>query len=187
MRARRWSFALALLLALAGPSVSYAQSCQTYTGLPYGTYVDRNGATQELKLELLVPQTAAGLVPVVIWIHGGGWRSGSRLPIPARVSDLCSRGYAVASVDYRLTTVALWPAQIQDVRGAVRWLRAHAAEHGLDGDRIAAWGESAGGHLASMLGAAGGISTVTIGSVTEDLEGSTGGNLDESSRVQAVV
>lgn len=190
MKVRRWPYAFALLTALAVPSLSSAQSCQTYTGLTYGTYVDRNGATQELKLELLVPQGAAGLVPVVVWIHGGGWKSGSRLPIPARVSDLCLRGFAVASVDYRLTTTALWPAQIQDVRGAVRWLRAHAAEHGLDTDRVAAWGDSAGGHLASMLGTSGGISTITIGSVTEDLEGSTGGNIGESgesSRVQAVV
>lgn len=178
---------LALLLVLAVPSLSSAQSCQTYTGLTYGTYVDRYGVAQDLKLELLVPQGAAEPVPVVVWIHGGGWKSGSRLPIPARVSNLCSMGYAVASVDYRLTGVALWPAQIQDVKGAVRWLRAHAGAYGLDPDRFASWGDSAGAHLASMLGLSGGVSTITAGSTTVDVEGSTGGNLGQSSRVQAVV
>lgn len=186
-RLRRLAASLALLLVLAIPSFSSAQSCQTYTGLTYGTYVDRYGATQALKLELLVPAGAAEPVPVVVWIHGGGWKSGSRLPIPARVSDLCSRGYAVASVDYRLTGVALWPAQIQDVKGAVRWLRAHAGAYGLDPDRFASWGDSAGAHLASMLGLSGGVSTITAGSTTVDVEGATGGNLGQSSRVQAVV
>ena len=176
----RWLSAVAASLFLAGPSLSYAQTCQTYTGLAYST-------APELHLELLVPEGAAGPVPVVIWIHGGGWKSGSRLPIPARVSNLCSLGYAVASVDYRLTTTALWPAQIQDVRGAVRWLRAHAAEYGLDPDRFAAWGDSAGGHLASLLATSGGVPSITIGSVSADLEGTTGGNLGESSRVQAAV
>ncbi|MEA2561575.1 MAG: hypothetical protein QOH06_3079 [Acidobacteriota bacterium] len=181
MRVPRWSWAFAgILFSLLGPSVSSAQSCQTYTGLVYS-------AAPELKLELLVPQGAAAPVPVVVWIHGGGWKSGSRLPIPARVSDLCSRGYAVASVDYRLVPTALWPAQIQDVRGAVRWLRVHAAEYGLDPSRFAAWGESAGGHLAAMLGTSGGVPSITIGSTSVDLEGTTGGNLGQSSRVQAVV
>ncbi len=182
----RWSFPVAALLALSLSSAVSAQTCQTYTGLTYGSYVDGSGATQPLLLELLVPQGAAGPVPVVLWIHGGGWRTGSRLPVPTRASDLCARGYAVASVDYRLTTTALWPAQIQDVRGAVRWLRAHASEYNLDVDRFAAWGESAGGHLAAFLGFSGGVGTVTAGSATVDLEGS-GGDLDQSSRVQAVV
>jgi acetyl esterase/lipase len=181
MRVPRWPYAFAAsLFLLLIPSLSSAQSCQTYTGLVYS-------AAPELKLELLVPQGAAGLVPVVVWIHGGGWKSGSRLPIPVRVSDLCSRGYAVASVDYRLISTALWPAQIQDVRGAVRWLRAHAAEYGLDPDRFAAWGDSAGGHLAAMLATSGGVPSITIGSASADLEGTTGGNLGQSSRVQAAV
>ncbi len=181
MRVPRWSYAFAVSLCLLfSPSVSSAQSCQTYTGLIYST-------APELKLELLVPQGITAPVPVVVWIHGGGWKSGSRLPVPARASALCSRGYAVASVDYRLISSALWPAQIQDVRGAVRWLRAHAAEYGLDPDRFAAWGDSAGGHLAAMLATSGGVSSITIGSVSVDLEGTTGGNLDQSSRVQAAV
>ncbi|MES1244246.1 MAG: alpha/beta hydrolase fold domain-containing protein [Acidobacteriota bacterium] len=183
---RCWSFPVALL-ALFLSSAAPAQTCQTYPGLTYGTYLDGSGATQPLQLELLVPQGAADPVPVVLWIHGGGWRTGSRLPVPARASNLCSRGYAVASVDYRLTTTALWPAQIQDVRGAVRWLRAHASDYNLDPDRFAAWGDSAGGHLAAFLGMSGGVGPITVGSVSLDLEGTTGGNPDQSSRVQAVV
>ena len=177
---------LTLELLAIGDS-ALAQSCQTFSGLTYGTYVDSAGQTQDLQLELMVPSGAASPAPVVIWVHGGGWSTGSRLPIPSRVSALCSRGYAVASVDYRLSNVARWPAQIQDCRGAVRWLRAHAAEYDLDPNRFAAWGESAGGHLAVMLGTAGGVSASTVGNVTLDLEGSTGGNLAYSSRVQAVV
>lgn len=190
MRERRWSFPVAAglaLLALAVSSPVLAQTCQTYTGLTYGTYVDGSGATQPLLLELLVPQGVSGPLPVVLWIHGGGWRTGSRLPVPTRASNLCARGYAVASVDYRLTTTALWPAQIQDVRGAVRWLRAHAGQYNLDVNRFGAWGDSAGGHLAAFLAFSGGVGNVTVGSVTLDLEGSTGGNLNQSSRVQAVV
>ncbi len=106
---------------------------------------------------------------------------------PTGCTSLCSRGYAIASVDYRLSTVATWPAQIQDVKGAVRWLRANAGTYGLDPGRFGAWGDSAGGHLASLLGTSGDVSSVTVGNVTVDLEGSTGGNLDQSSRVQAVV
>lgn len=178
--------ASAILLGSALPSV--AQGCTTYSGLTYATYLDGTGATQNLQLDLMTPAAANGPVPLVIFIHGGGWRSGSRLPIPfPRVTGLCSRGYAVASLDYRLTTVALWPAQIQDVKGAVRWLRAHAATYNLDPDRFGAWGESAGGHLAAMLGVTGDLRQVTVGNAVVDLEGSTGGNTGYSSRVQAVV
>lgn len=163
--------------------------CTTHSGLTYATYQDSSGATQPLKLELLVPSSAtpAAPVPVVLWIHGGGWFNGSRLPIPSSVSALCSKGYAVASLDYRLTGTAIWPAQIQDCKGAVRWLRARAGTYNLDPDRFAAWGTSAGAHLASMLGVTGDERTVTIGNATVDLEGATGGNTGFSSRVQAVV
>lgn len=178
----------ACLLVFAGITASpiAAQTCQTHSGLTFATYQDAGGQTQELKLELLVPQSASP-VPVVVWIHGGGWFSGSRLPIPAGVSELCAKGYAVASVDYRLSGTALWPAQIQDVKGAVRWLRARASTYNLDPDRFAAWGSSAGAHLASMLGTAGDEGVVSLGNETLDLRGATGGNLDRSSRVQAVV
>jgi acetyl esterase/lipase len=175
---------ISLAVLLAAPPL--LAQCQNYSGLTYATYEDAAGQTQDLKLELLVPASAAP-VPVVIWIHGGGWFNGSRLPIPTYVSDLCAKGYAVASIDYRLSGTAIWPAQIQDSKGAVRWLRAHAATYNLDPDRFAAWGGSAGAHLASMLGTTGDEEVVTIGNFTADLEGAIGGNTGYSSRVQAVV
>jgi acetyl esterase/lipase len=175
---------LALAASLAAPAAH--ASCQTISGVTYGTYVDGNGQTQPLALDLVLPAVATP-TPLVVWIHGGGWLSGSRTPIPSGVTALCSRGYAVASVDYRLTTTAIWPAQIQDVKGAVRFLRAHAGTYNLDPDRFAAWGTSAGGHLAAMLGTAGDVPMATVGNITVDLEGSTGGNLGVSSRVQAAV
>lgn len=176
-----------LLLGLLAPSLAQAQSCQTFPGLTYATWTAPDGSSRALQMELLVPSGAAGPVPVVVWIHGGGWFQGSRLPIPPGVSALCSRGYAVASIDYRLVADAIWPAQIQDCKGAVRWLRAHADQYGLDPDRIAVWGESAGGQLAAMLGVTGGLGTASIGSVSVDLEGTVGGNAAQSSRVQAAV
>jgi acetyl esterase/lipase len=172
---------------LASATRASAQGCQTYTGLPYATYVDAAGQTQSLLLELMVPTAAATPVPLVIWIHGGGWSSGSRLPIPTNLSALCDRGFAVASIDYRFTPAWRWPVQIQDARGAVRWLRAHAAQYGIDPDRFGAWGASAGGHLASFLGTAGGVASIRIGNAAVDLEGTVGGNAGVSSRVQAVV
>ena len=191
---RRKSFRLYLLVlslfsftASLSVDPALAQTCQTLSGLTYGTWVDSTGQTQNLQLELLLPTGATSPTPLVIWIHGGGWKSGSRLPVPTRASDLCGRGYAVASLDYRLIPNAIWPAQLHDVKGAVRWLRAHAATYNLDPQRFASWGDSAGGHLASMLGTSGGVPSVTIGNETFDLEGTVGGNLGVSSRVQAAV
>ncbi|HKH46448.1 MAG TPA: alpha/beta hydrolase fold domain-containing protein [Thermoanaerobaculia bacterium] len=182
----KW-FALSLVLLSLSSTALRAQTCQLQSGLIYGTYVDSAGQTQNLLLDLLLPTGAASPPPLVIWIHGGGWRTGSRAPMPTRVTDLCAHGYTVASVDYRFSNVALWPAQIQDVKGAVRWLRAHASTYGFDPGRFGAWGESAGGHLATILGTSGGVPSITVGNVTVDLEGTTGGNAGVSSRVQAVV
>jgi len=175
------------LLGALAPFSAQAQTCQTFSGLTYASWTASDGSTRNLQLELMVPSGASAPVPVVVWIHGGGWFQGSRTPIPSGVSALCSRGYAVASIDYRLTADAVWPAQMQDCKGAVRWLRAHADQYGLDPDRFAAWGESAGGQLANMLGVSGGLGTVSVGSVSVDLEGTMGGNAGQSSRVQAVV
>ena len=108
-------------------------------------------ATGPLALDLFLPEADAGRpLPMVVWIHGGGWANGSKQNCP--LAYLAARGYAVASVDYRLTAVAQWPAQIDDCRAAVRWLRLHASAHGLDPDRVGVAGGSAGGHLAALLG-----------------------------------
>jgi acetyl esterase/lipase len=127
-----------------------------------------------LTLDLYRPAEVSDPLPVIIWIHGGGWRSGGkgRCPAAALVSD----GYAVASIGYRLTSAAPFPAQIEDCKAAVRWLRANASTYHLDPDHIGAWGMSAGGHLAALLGTSGGV---------PELEGS-GDNRQYSSRVQAV-
>jgi len=129
-----------------------------------------------LKLDLYLPSAPlAGPVPVVVWIHGGAWLSGDKNRTSA--PEVLGPDYAVASIDYRLSPQAPFPAQIHDCKAAIRWLRAHAAEYGIDPDRIGAWGSSAGGHLAALLGTSGGV---------EELEGTVGDCLGVSSRVQAV-
>lgn len=90
-------------------------------------------------------------MPVVLWIHGGGWRKGSHHDENPAVY-LAAKGYFVASVEYRLSGEAIWPAQLEDCQRAVRWLRDHADEYHLDLQRIGCWGHSAGGHLAACLG-----------------------------------
>lgn len=104
-----------------------------------------------LLLDLYLPQEAKdSAVPVVIWVHGGGWKNGSKKN--SKASWLAEEGYAVISINYRLTDVAQWPAQIDDCREAVRWARRNAELFGLDPNRIGSWGSSAGGHLAALMG-----------------------------------
>jgi acetyl esterase/lipase len=105
---------------------------------------------QALLLDLYLPAQRAGRLPVVVWVHGGGWNKGSKDNCPAKW--LAAEGFAVASIQYRLSTEAVWPAQIEDCRAAVRWLRANAAAHGLDATCVGAWGGSAGGHLVALMG-----------------------------------
>jgi acetyl esterase/lipase len=127
-----------------------------------------------LTLDLYRPEEVSGLVPVIVCVHGGHWDEGSkeRCPAVALVQD----GYAVASIDYRLTRTVPFPTQIEDCKAAVRWLRANASNYHLDPDHIGVWGYSAGGHLAALLGTSGGV---------PELEG-TGDNMQYSSQVQAV-
>lgn len=125
------------------------------------------------KLDLHIPD-GDGPHPLVVWVHGGAWRAGDKRGGPFR--PLVREGFAVASINYRLTDAAPHPAQVHDCKAAVRWLRANGRRLNLKTDRIGVWGASAGGHLAAMLG--------TTGDVAE-LEGDLG-NAGESSRVQAV-
>ena len=123
--------------------------------LPYVS----NGHERQ-KLDLYLPD-AKGPLPLIIWIHGGAFRMGSKLDhVPLEYIDF---GYAVASVNYRLSQHAIFPAQIQDVKAAVRWLRAHAHAYQLDPQRFCAWGPSAGGHLAAMLGTTGKVAGFDVG------------------------
>ena len=127
-----------------------------------------------LKLDLYLPEKSDRPLPLIVWIHGGAWRAGNKGGCPAlRFVD---RGYAAASIDYRLSQEAIFPAQIHDCKAAIRWLRAHAKEYQIDPNRIGVWGSSAGGHLVALLGTSGDV---------KELEGDEG-NLDQSSRVQAV-
>ena len=129
-----------------------------------------------LELDLYLPAKAVNKPPLVVWIHGGGWRGGSKEK--CEVKWLTDYGFALASISYRLTDQATFPAQIHDCKGAVRWLRAHAGKYGYSVEKIGVAGSSAGGHLAALLGTTGGVET---------LEGEVGGNLDQSSRVDAIV
>jgi len=131
-------------------------SAKKMEALPAGVRVLRDieyarRGEKSLLLDLYLPEAKASKpLPVVVWVHGGGWRNGSKDRCPA--VWLVSEGYAVASISYRLATEAQWPAQMDDCRAALRWLRANAAGHGLDSERVAAWGGSAGGHLAALMG-----------------------------------
>jgi len=128
-----------------------------------------------LKLDLYLPAETKN-APLVVWIHGGGWKAGNKSNCP--VSWLTDDGYAVASISYRLTDKAIFPAQIHDCKAAIRWLRANADKFGFSTAKIAVSGSSAGGHLAALVGTSGDA---------KGLEGTVGGNPGHSSRVDAVV
>ncbi|MCH2162333.1 MAG: alpha/beta hydrolase [Phycisphaerales bacterium] len=132
------------------------------------------------RLDLYTPRNRGDeLLPVLVYIHGGGWMVGRhRDGLDRLMSFVEHTGYAGVSVGYRLSGESTWPAQIHDCKAAIRWIRGNAEHHGLDPDRIVVWGTSSGGHLASMLGVSGGV---------EELEGALGSHLDESSRVRAVI
>jgi len=131
---------------------------------------------KKLLLDVFLPRelTKAPL-PLIVHIHGGGWAGGSKdFRGDLRQVD---QGFAYASISYRLSGEASYPAQIHDCKGAIRFLRAHGEEYHIDPKRIGVWGASAGGHLVSLLGTSAGV---------EELEGEVGGNLGFSSEVQAV-
>lgn len=129
-----------------------------------------------LRLDLHLPRDATSPVPVVVYASGGAWLLVMKHHGPW--TFLPARGYAVAVVEYRVSGEAQYPAPLHDLKGAVRWLRANASAYGLDPDRIAAWGSSAGAYLLSML-------AVTNG--RPDFEGDVGGNLEHSSSVRCVI
>jgi len=136
-------------------------------------YVDDGHERQ--KLDLFLPEKAAGPLPLIIWIHGGGWQNGSKEGCPPLRNGYTERGYAVASINYRLSGHAVFPAQIEDCKAAIRWLRANAEEYHLDPQRFGVWGSSAGGHLAALVGTSGDVRAFDVGA-----------NQDQSSHVQAV-
>lgn len=117
-------------------------------------YVANGHVRQKLDLHLPARKALGDPAPWIVYVHGGAYLGGDK-DSPLMPKRLLERGWAIASLNYRLSTDAIYPAQIDDCKAAVRWLRAHAAEYRLDPGRCIAWGESAGGHLAALLGAAG--------------------------------
>ena len=142
----------------------------THRGVAYAMAGDHS-----LDLDLYLPESPEK-PSLVVWVHGGAWRSGSKEKMP--VSGLLDHGFAIASVNYRLSPVAKFPAQIHDIKAAIRWLRAHAEEYGYGETYFSIAGASAGGHLAALVG-------VTNGHV--ELEGEVGDHDEESSDVSAIV
>ncbi len=101
-------------------------------------------------LDLYLPKDMSGPLPVVVWVHGGGWMNGNKDNPKAKY--LVEHGYAVASIDFRQSHDAMWPAQIDDCRNAIRWLRSHSKKYQLNPEKIGAWGSSSGGHLVALMG-----------------------------------
>jgi len=131
---------------------------------------------QVLLLDLYLPEKAATPPPLLIYVHGGAWRSGTKTDVP--IDPLLKKGFAIASVEYRLTPVAPFPANIHDLKASIRFLRAKAAEYDYDPKRFVIVGSSAGGHLAALVGVSNGH---------KELEGKLDQFLDQSSDVQAIV
>ena len=147
-------------------------SLEAHPGLVYARYGERG-----MQLDLWRPKAATQPLPAIVCIHGGGWFKGDRNSMANLAQALAAKGYVTASISYRLSGEAKFPAAIQDCKAAVRFLRANAAKFGIQSDAIGVTGLSAGGHLAALLATSGGV---------KELEGD-GGNAEQSSAVQACV
>ena len=133
---------------------------------------------RQLKLDLYLPQKMTGDQPLVVWIHGGGWRNGSKNNVNAAMIPLVLQGYAVASLDYRLGGLDKHPDHINDCNAAIRWLKVHAKDYDYSVAKVGVAGSSAGGHLALLVG---------VASDVPELQGKIGEHLDVSSRVDAII
>jgi acetyl esterase/lipase len=157
---------LSLLLLIA--ITSHAQP-KIVKDIKYATTPEK-----ELSLDLYMP-TNAVKPALMVWIHGGAWSGGSKENPP---TEFIEHDFALASINYRLSGEAKFPAQIHDIKAAIRFLRANAKKYGFDADKIIIWGASAGGHLAALAG---------ITNENTALEGTLGENLQTSSKVQAIL
>ncbi|MFS0838874.1 alpha/beta hydrolase fold domain-containing protein [Paenibacillus sp. 1P03SA] len=109
-----------------------------------------------MRLNMIRPAFRQGPLPLLVYVQGSGWREQKLYEAIPQLSDFAHQGYVVASVEYRPSSEAEFPAQIQDVKSAIRYLRANAGRYGIDTDRVAIWGDSSGGHMASLAGVTGG-------------------------------
>ena len=157
------------IVLIVGLLASVAQAQMMHEEIVYAVVKERT-----LKLDLHLPSQQSG--PLIVYVHGGAWREGSKRDIP--LLALVKAGYAIASVDYRLTPEAPFPANVHDIKVAIRFLRAKQADYRLDAENVVIAGSSAGGHLAALVG-------VTNGSAYH--EGEVGSHLDQSSAVQGIL
>lgn len=171
---------LAALLPLAGNCQSNEKPMQPPEGIIAVRDLNYAG-TQNWRqtMDVFVPKIPpAKPLPLIVFIHGGGWEGGSKNTGGVLFGLIQSGEYIGASINYRLTNEGQHPVQIHDCKAAIRWLRAHARDYNIDKDKIGVFGISAGGHLVSLLGTSGDV---------KEMEGAVGGNLDQSSRVACVV
>ncbi len=171
---RVWNILAAVVLSACGAMTAYAQNAEVIfeQNIEYS-----NPDNQHLQLNMARPKEGNAPFPVVLCIHGGGFRAGTRDGYDGLIKQLAARGYVAVTVTYRLAPKYQFPAAVYDVKAAVRWLRANAKKYKINPDKIGVTGGSAGGHLAQFLG------------VTADypaFEGD-GGNPKQSSKVQCVV
>ena len=160
-----------------------AQAADASLDVPAGVVFEKDilyssPGGERLELDMARPKNSKGLSPAIICIHGGGFRAGNRQHHDPLCLKLAERGYVAVTVTYRLSPKHQFPAAVNDVKAAVRWLRANAAKYGIDPNRIGATGDSAGGHLALFLGLTGDV---------KSLDAAEGGNNDQSSQVNCVV
>ncbi|MBL9144631.1 MAG: alpha/beta hydrolase [Verrucomicrobiaceae bacterium] len=168
--------ALFTAVAFAEPAKPAPRSFE----LPAGIKMEKDiayieGGDEAQKLDIYVPEAPSDKpLPLIVHIHGGGWIGGSKFPCP--VAGMVLKGYAVASVEYRFSQKAKFPAQIQDCQAAIRWLRAHAKQYNFDTEHVGVVGGSAGGHLSALVGTSGG----------KKVFAPIGGHEEQSDKVQAV-
>ncbi|MFN3194093.1 MAG: alpha/beta hydrolase fold domain-containing protein [Aureliella sp.] len=171
------------LSSLATGQENRNQAKENMPKIPKDVSIEENvvfgkGGGRDLTMHILSPkQRLQEPAPVFVWIHGGGWQGGRKESGIYSMVPFVRRGFVSVTIEYRLTGEAPFPAQIEDCKCAIRYLRAHADKYQIDPDRIAVGGASAGGHLAALVGTSGGV---------DELEGS-GGWPKQSSQVQAVV
>jgi acetyl esterase/lipase len=172
---------LIVILVLMGAMSIQAQPGKPNTSQIKNKWLDVAYATasQAQKLDIYLPEEGSGPFPVIVSIHGGAFKGGDKADgqLTPMLEGL-KRGYAVISINYRLSGEAIFPAQIYDVKAAIRWIRANAKQYKLNPDKIAVWGGSAGGHLSAMAGTSGNV---------KELEDLSMGNPTQSSLVLAVV
>jgi len=172
MRLRSIGLGIVLALFAALPLQAGDAKIKSEKKIVYG-----KGDNADLELDLAMPAASNGPFPAIVCIHGGGWKAGNRQQLVGLTEVFAKKNFVAVTISYRLAPKYQFPAQIEDCKAAVRWMRANADKYNIDSKRIGAVGFSAGAHLSCLLGAA---------DETADLEGQ-GGNPKQSSKVQAVV